>query len=132
MQWFSKKRPTGETTVFGAKFVFMKQGIDALKVSKHKLRMMGILISAPSYIYGDNMSAVHNTSRPESVQEKKSIQFYHTVHEFIAMDESLIGHATSKENIADLMTYALFEQKMMYLASNILFRINDKYKLSVE
>ena len=37
--------------------------------------MMGIPMSAPSYIYGDNMSAVHNISKPESVLRKKVTQF---------------------------------------------------------
>ena len=30
VQWFSKKQSTVETSVFGAEFVAMKQGIDAL------------------------------------------------------------------------------------------------------
>ena len=74
MQWFSKKQSTVETLVFGAEFVTMKQGIDALQGLRYKLRMMGIPISGPSYIYGENMSVVHNTSRPESVLRKKSMQ----------------------------------------------------------
>ena len=39
VQWFSKKQSMEETSVFGAEFVTMKQGIDA-----HKLTMMGIPI----------------------------------------------------------------------------------------
>ena len=50
----------------------MKQDIDALRGLRYKLRMMGILISGPSNIYGDNMSVVLNKSRPESVLRKKS------------------------------------------------------------
>ena len=50
----------------------MTQGIDALRGLKYKLRMMGIAISGPSNIYGDNMSVVHNASRPESVLRRKS------------------------------------------------------------
>ena len=55
VQWFSKKQPTVKTSVFGAEFVAMKQGIDALRGLRYKLRMMGLLISSHSYIYGDNM-----------------------------------------------------------------------------
>jgi hypothetical protein len=33
---------------------------------------MGVTIDGPTYVYGDNMSVVHNTQRPESVLEKKS------------------------------------------------------------
>ena len=65
----------------------MKQGIDALQGLRYKLRMIGISISGPSYIYGDNMSVVHYTSRPESVLRKKSNSLsYHAVHESVIMD----------------------------------------------
>ena len=52
VQWFSIKQSTVETSVFSTEFVTMMQGIDALKGLRDKLRMMGILISDPSYIYG--------------------------------------------------------------------------------
>ena len=67
--------------------------------------MMGIFISGPSYINGDNMSVIHDTSRPESVLRMKSnLVCYHAVHESVAMSKSLVGHIPSKENIADLLT----------------------------
>ena len=72
VQLLSKKQSTAETSDVGAKFVAMKKSIDALRGLRCKLRMMGIPISVPSYIYGDNMSVIHNTSRPESVLRKKS------------------------------------------------------------
>ena len=82
MKWFSKKQSTVETSIFDPEFVAMKQGIDALRGFRHKLRMMGIPISSPLYIYGDNMTVVHNTSKPESVLRKKGNSVcYHTVHD---------------------------------------------------
>jgi hypothetical protein len=35
------------------------------------LRMMGVTLSGPMFVYGDNMSVVHNYQRPESVLKKK-------------------------------------------------------------
>ena len=96
-QWFSKKQSTVETSVFGAKFVAMNQGIDALRGLRYKLRMMGVPISGPSYIYGDNMSVIHNSSRTESVLRKKSNSVcYHAVSESVAMGASLVGYIPSK------------------------------------
>ena len=104
VQWFSKKESTVKTSVFGAEFVNMKQGIDALRGLRYKLRMMGIPILALSCIYGDNMSVLHSSSRPESVLRKKSNSvYYHAGCESVAMGESLVGHLPSKENIADLL-----------------------------
>ena len=48
VQWFSKKQCTVETTVFGAEFVAMKQGIDVLRGLRSNLFMMDILIPGPS------------------------------------------------------------------------------------
>ena len=127
MQLFSKKQSTVETSVFGAEFVAMKQGIDALQGLRYKLRMMSILISSPSYIYGDNTSVVHNTSRPDSVLRNKSNSVcYNIVHESVAMGGFLVGHIPSKENVADLITKVLYGHKTRYLVSNILHDIyND-------
>ena len=72
MQWFSKVQTTVETSVFGDKFVTMKQSIDTLKGIKNKLRMMRTPMSGPSNIHGDNISVVYITFRPESVFRKES------------------------------------------------------------
>ena len=53
VQWFSKKQTTVETSVFGTEFVAMKQGIDALRGLRYRLRMYVIPTSGPLYIYGD-------------------------------------------------------------------------------
>ena len=83
--WFSKRQSTIETSVFGAEFVAMKQGMEALRGLRYKLRRMGIGISGPSHIYGDNMSVIHNTQRPESLLRKKSNSIcYHAVREAVS------------------------------------------------
>jgi hypothetical protein len=70
--WFSKRQPPVESSVFGAEFVVVKNGIETTRGLRYKLRMMGVAIDGPTYIYGDNMSVVHNTQRPKSVLTKKS------------------------------------------------------------
>jgi hypothetical protein len=103
--WVSKKQATIETSVFGAEFVAMKHGIENVRGLRYKLRMMGIQISGPTYVYGDNMSVINNTSRPESTLKKKSNSVcYHFCRESAAMDESIMGHVSSEENRADIAT----------------------------
>jgi len=103
--WHSKKQATTETSVFGAEFVAMKQGMEALRSLRHKLRMMGVSISGPSYVYGDNVSVTHNAQRPESTLKKKSNSVcHHAVRESVAMGESLTGHVSTHDNPADLAT----------------------------
>jgi hypothetical protein len=101
--WFSKRQPTVESSVFGADFIAMKNGIETCRGLRYKLRMMGVALSGPPYVYGDNMSAVHNTHRPESVLKKKSNSFcYHAVRESASMGDSIIGHVPSVDNPADI------------------------------
>ena len=86
VNWLSKKQARIETSVFGAEFVAMKQGMEAMRGLCYKLRMMGVRISGPTYTYGDNMSVIHNTQRPESTLRKKSNSIcYHAVRESVAM-----------------------------------------------
>ena len=61
IQCHSKKQVTLEGAVFGAEFVAIKQGVKELRDIRYKLRMMGIGIDGPTYVYGDNMSVIHNT-----------------------------------------------------------------------
>ena len=80
INWLSKKQETIEGSVFGAEFVAMKTVVEALRVIRYKLRMMGVLLTKPTYVYGDNMSIIYNTSRPESTLKKKSNSIcYHAV-----------------------------------------------------
>jgi hypothetical protein len=86
--WFSKRQPTVESSVFLAEFVAMKNGIETCRGLRYKLRMMGVTLRGPTFVYGDNMSVVHNTQRPESVLKKKSHSIcYHAVRESDAMGE---------------------------------------------
>jgi hypothetical protein len=58
----------------------MKNGIETCRVLRYKLIIMCVALSGPTFVYGDNMSAVHNTQRPESVLKKKSNSIcYHAV-----------------------------------------------------
>jgi hypothetical protein len=60
--WHSKKQSSIETSFFGVEFVAMKQAMEALQGLRYKLLwMMGVQLNGPSYIYGDNMSVIHNT-----------------------------------------------------------------------
>jgi hypothetical protein len=125
--WFSKRQPTVESSVFGAEFVAMNNGIETCRGLRYKLRMMGVALSGPTFAYGDNMSAVHNTQRPESVLKKKSNSvFYHAVREYSSMGESIIGHVSSVDNPADICTkFVPGGQKRNHLIHLLLYDLCD-------
>jgi hypothetical protein len=103
--WFSRRQPTMESSVFVAEFFAMKNGIETCRGLRYTLRMMGVTVSGPTYVYGDNMYVVHNTQLPESVLKKNSNYIcYHAVRESAAMGESIIWHVPSVDNTSDICT----------------------------
>jgi len=123
VMWCSKKQATIETAVFGAEFVVMKHGFETSCGLHYKLQMRGIELAGPSFIYGDNMSVIHNTQRPESTLKKKSNAIcYHAIWEAVAIGECLVGHdIPSKENPADLATKIIpGGQRQDYLVDKVL------------
>jgi hypothetical protein len=88
--------------------VAMRSGLVAARGLRYKLRMMGVPIDEPIYVFGDNMSVIHNTQKPESTFKKKSNSIcYHFVRESVAMGEALTCHIKSEENDADICTKIL-------------------------
>ena len=72
ISWLSRTQATVEGFVFGSEFIALKQEVETLRGIRYILRMMGVPIGGPSYINGDNISAVNNTSKPKSTLKKKS------------------------------------------------------------
>ncbi len=70
--WLSKQQATIETSVFGAEFIAMKKKIEMPRGLRYKIYVLGIPLSGPTYIYGDNKSQVTNLS-PESTLKKSAI-----------------------------------------------------------
>ena len=125
--WSSKKQATIESSVFGAEFVAMKTGMEELRGLRYKLRMMGVPVSGPSYIYGNNMSVIYNTQRPESTLKKKHNSIcYHAIRESVAMGESLTSHIPTQWNLADLLTKILYGMKRKGMVEGILYDVYDR------
>ena len=90
------------------------------------LRMMGVPVNEPTYIYGDNMTVVNNTSKPESTLKKKSNSIcYHFVREAVAMKECLTTWIPILKNWADLLTKGLHGRKRRTLVQGVLYDIYD-------
>ena len=76
--WSSKKQTSCE-------FVAMKQATEYVRGLRYKLRMMGIKVDEPSFVFGDNQSVLCNTTAPASTLKKKSNAIaYHFVREGVA------------------------------------------------
>ena len=106
--WFSKKQTSVETSSFGSEFIAMKQCCEYIRGLRYKLRMMGIPVGSPTFVFGDNQSVLANTTRPHSILRKKSASIaYHFVREGVAKDEWRTTYLNTHLNPSDLMTKSL-------------------------
>ena len=105
LYWFSKKQSSMETNSFGSEFVAMKQCCEYLKGLRYKLRMMGIPVNNPCFIFGDNKSVLWNTTVPDSMLKKKTASVsYHFVREGVSSDEWRTTYIKTNDNPADILT----------------------------
>ena len=72
VDWLFNNQLAIENFVFGAEFVALYHVMEALHSIHYKLRIMGVPLSGWSYVYGENMSVIHNTQRTDSTLRNKS------------------------------------------------------------
>lgn len=108
IHWFSKKQTCIETSSFGSEFIAMKQCCEYIRGLRYKLRMMGIPVTFPTYIFGDNQSVLSNTGMPHSTLKKKSSSIaYHFVREGVARNEWCTTYINTQHNPSDMLTKSL-------------------------
>ena len=76
--WFSKRQLTVETSTFSAECISMKSCLNAIDTLRFKLRMFGVPFEGPTDVYCDSEKVVLNSSKVESILDKKhnSVAFY--------------------------------------------------------
>jgi hypothetical protein len=122
--WSSKRQNSVETSTFGSEFVAMKQATEYVRGLRYKLRMMGIEVDEPAFIFGDNKSVLCNTTAPESTLKKKSNAIaFDFVREGVARDEWRTAYVNTDENVADLLTKPLSGAKRVKFVRMILQHI---------
>ena len=88
--------------------------------------MMGVPLTGPNYVYGDNMSVIYNTSQPESTLKKKSNSIcYHAMRKAVASGKCLTPKYKTSDNYSDMMTNVLYGQKKQDNVSHILYDVWD-------
>ena len=80
--WCSKRQNGIESSTFGSEFIATKQCCKYIRRLRYKVRMMGIQISGPAYIYGDKQSVFSNTLVPgPKLSKRHHAIVYHVVRE---------------------------------------------------
>ena len=117
--WFSKKQSTVESSTFSSEFIAMKTCTEAITALRYKLRMFGIPIDGPTSVLCDNQSVVNNSSKIESILNKKHNSIaYHATRWATAAEVIRVGKIGTEENLADAMTKRLAAMRRNYLFGN--------------
>jgi len=125
IRWVSKRQKTVETLTYGSELVASRIATELILEVRFMLRSLGVDLDGPTLMLGDNnMSVVLNTSVPSSVLKKKHNAIaYHRVREAIAAKVMRFAYVKSEENVSDILTKPLSNEKFHHLVKNWLFRV---------
>jgi hypothetical protein len=117
--WYSKRQSTIESSTFSSEFIAMKTCMESIIALRYKLRMFGVEIDGPADVLCDNASVVNNSSKIESVLNRKHNSIaYHAVRWAVAAGIMRVGKVDTNENISDAMTKRLTVAKRKHLFGN--------------
>jgi hypothetical protein len=126
VRWVSKHQKTVETSTYGSEFVAPRIATELILDVRFMLRSLGVDLDGPTLMLGDNMSVVLHTSVPSSVLKKKHKAIaYHRVRDAIAAKGMKFAYVKSKENVSDILTKPLSNERFHHLVKNWLFRVPE-------
>jgi len=84
--------------------------------------MIGVPVNEPTWLFGDNMSAVMSSTIPSSTLKKRwNALSYHRVREAVAAGIINVIHLPGSENPSDVLTKFLPHSTMYKLMEEFLF-----------
>jgi hypothetical protein len=121
VKWISRRQKTVETSSYGSELAAARVAVEAIIEFRYKLRMLGVRVEKYSYMLGDNMSVILNTTLPSSPLKKKHCAIsYNRLREVQAVFLKF-AHISSEQNVADILTKPLPPDKFLQLARPFLF-----------
>lgn len=116
--WYSKRQQTVESSTFSSEFLALRACVEHIEYIRYKLGMFGIPIMEghATNVFCDNESVVNNSSKVESVLNKKHCSIaYHYVRTCVAAGVVILAWIESALNLADPFTKRLAEETRSFL-----------------
>ena len=108
IMWFSKRQNSVKTSTFGSEFNALNHAAEMVNALQYKLRIPGVPIKGPTYMFCDNKAVYKKYSIPESVILKKHHRIaYHMCREAVAVRIFRIAKEYIETNLADIFTKVL-------------------------
>jgi hypothetical protein len=122
IQWFCKKQNVVETATYGSEFMVARQATEQIMDLRYTLRMMGIPLDGPAWMFGDNQSVITSSTIPHfNLNKRHNALSYHRVREAMSAQLMYFIHIDGKLNPSDVMTKFLSWAKFWPLIQPFLF-----------
>jgi hypothetical protein len=106
--WRSKRQGAVQTSTYGAEFSAMHLATEEIITMRYMLHSLGIRVSCPSSLSGDNAGVISNTTNPDvTLKKKHNALSFHSVRENVSAGIICPHQISSENNIADLLTKPL-------------------------
>ena len=104
----SRRQTSVETSTYGAEFSAMRTAVEEIIALRYMLRSLGMNVTKPTRLFGDNLGVIQNASIPGSQLKKKWTAIsYHKVRECVAAGIIEPYHISGENNPADVLTKSL-------------------------
>ena len=119
---FSKRQNQVESATYGSEFMAARQAVEQIIDLQYTLRMLGVPIEGPSWLFGDNKAVVTSSTIPHSSLNKRwNAISYHKVREAVAGGFIRFEHISTDQNPADILTKSLRWHKARVHVEPLLF-----------
>jgi hypothetical protein len=126
IRWISKRQKTVETSTYGSELVTSRIATDLILEIRYMLRSLGVPLDVPALMLVNNMPVVLNTTVPSSVLKKKhNASTHHQVREDTAARIITFSYIKSEENVSDVLTNPLSNEKFHDLIERWLFHVPE-------
>eukprot|EP00957_Ditylum_brightwellii_P063821 4843222-Ditylum_brightwellii.AAC.1 len=103
IDWLSTMQNTVETAKYGSEFVAARTAVDQIVDFCYTLHMLGVPLTGPSWIFGDNLSVVSSATMPSGILLKcQNILNFHQAREAHAAGFVKFVHIGGKHNPDDV------------------------------
>jgi hypothetical protein len=121
IDWYCKKQSTVACATFCSEFVAAKMATEKAYDLRYTLRMMGIPVEYETYMFGDNLAVITQSTIPHSQLGKRHHALpYHFTREAVAAGMLRMFHIPGTQKPADCMTKFLGFQEWYHILRRIL------------
>ena len=105
VSWRSPRQTAVASSTHEAEFSAMRTAVEETKSLRYMLRCLGITVTGPSVMHGNNLSVIQNATMPAAELKKKHVAIsYHVVREAVASSAVSPKWISTDENHSDIMT----------------------------